>query len=64
MLGTQKVLDKYSLNKLINEFISQICSHPSAKMNAQGCFLKHCLEIPKKKQKTKTNKQKKTGSNL
>ena len=47
VLGTQKVLNKYSLNKLINEFVSQICSHLSAKMNAQGCLPKHCLEISK-----------------
>lgn len=38
VLGTQKALNKYSLNKLINEFVSQICSHLGAKMNAQGCL--------------------------
>lgn len=47
VLGTKKGLDKYSLSKLINEFILPMYSHISSKINTQGYPSQGCSEIPR-----------------
>lgn len=45
VLGTKKGLDKYSLSKLINEFILPMYSHISLEINTQGYLSQCCSEI-------------------
>lgn len=53
VLGTKKALNKYSLSKLINEFILPMYSHISSKINTQGYLSQCCFEIARDRGKTK-----------
>lgn len=53
VLGTKKVLNKYSLSKLINEFILPMFSHINSKINTQGYLSQCCSEIVRDRGKTK-----------
>lgn len=53
VLGTKKALDKYSLSKLINEFILPMYSHISSKISTQGHLSQGCSETARDMEKTK-----------
>lgn len=53
VLGTKKALDKYSLSKLINEFILPMYSHISSKISSQGYLSQCCSETARDMEKTK-----------